>query len=111
MRCPELRLREAEGSLDFWQERGNGEPDEEGNEKGKPSAVESSHVRAFEAEHLDFSGLVILVGVNTDIVGIVLLPLLRLREEWGETIVRYTRRDLFVWARLKCSHQTDNREG
>ena len=40
-------------------------------------------MRAFEAEHPDFSGLVILVGVNIDIVGIVLLPLLRLRGRTG----------------------------
>lgn len=80
VRSPEILLREVNGFLDFGQERGNGEPNEERNEESKPGAVESSHVRALEAEHPNLSGSIILVGVNIDVVGIVLLPLLRLSE-------------------------------
>jgi hypothetical protein len=79
VRSPKVLLGEVKGFLDFWQERGDREPDEESNKKGEPRAVECSHVRTLEAKHLDLSGFVILVRVNTDIVGIVLLPLRRLR--------------------------------
>jgi hypothetical protein len=75
---PELLLGEIKGVLDLRQERGNGEPDEESNEETPPRAVEGSHVRASKTAKLDLSSLVILVRVDGDRVGLVLLDLLGL---------------------------------
>ena len=68
-------LGEAKIGLDFSQERGNGEPNEESNEETPPRHVECTHVRASKRTKLDGGGLVVLVGVNIDIVLVVLLPL------------------------------------
>ena len=72
---PDFLLGEAKIGLDFSQERGNGEPNEESNEETPPRHVECTHVRASKRTKLDGGGLVVLVGVNIDIVLVVLLPL------------------------------------
>lgn len=68
-------LGKAKGLLDFTQERRYGKPDEEGNEKSPPGAMECTHVGAGKRAKLDFLGLVILVRVNFNEVSIILLVL------------------------------------
>ena len=74
-REPDLLSVDADVGADLREERGNGEPDEEGNEEAPPRAVEGAHVRAGEVAKLDLLGLVILVGVDLEDVGLVLLGL------------------------------------
>jgi hypothetical protein len=78
---PELLLGKVKGDLDFRKEGGNREPDEKGNEETPPRAMEGSHVRASKTAKLDLGSLVILVRVDRDRVGLVLLNLLRLKWE------------------------------
>ena len=70
---PDVLLGHAQRGLDFGKKGRNGEPDEEGREESHPGAVEGAHVGTFEAEELDFGGLVILIGVDLEVVGLVLL--------------------------------------
>lgn len=72
---PDLLLGDAKVRADLGKKRGDGEPDEEGNEEAPPRAVEGAHVRAGEVAKLDLLGLVILVGVDLEDVGLVLLGL------------------------------------
>mmetsp|Transcript_49771 Transcript_49771/g.105830 ORF Transcript_49771/g.105830 Transcript_49771/m.105830 type:complete len:524 (+) Transcript_49771:444-2015(+) len=72
---PDLLLRDLQRVLDLGEEGRDGEPDEEGREESHPRAVEGAHVRALEGEELDFGGLVILVGVDVDVVRVVLFDL------------------------------------
>ena len=67
-------LGETKSEFDLGHERCNCEPDEEGSEEAHPREVEGTHVRSLEGEHLDFGSLVILVGINSDMVSIVFLP-------------------------------------
>ena len=71
--CPDLLLVKVESFLNLRHKRSDGEPDEESGEKAKPGAVEGTHVWAGEVAKLDFSGLVILVGVDIECVCLILL--------------------------------------
>ena len=73
-RGPDLLRRQVERHADLLEKRRDGEPDEEGNKEGPPSAVEDSHVGAGERAHLDLRGLVVLIRVDSDVVRLVLLP-------------------------------------
>ena len=68
-----MLLRNSQCGLNLGEERGDGEPDEEGSEESHPGAVEGAHVGTGEAEELDFGGLVVLVGIDLEVVGLVLL--------------------------------------
>ena len=68
-----MLLAEAKSQTDFWQERGDREPDEEGGKEAKPREVEGTHVGSLEGRELDFSGLVILVGINIDVISLIFL--------------------------------------
>jgi hypothetical protein len=59
----------------FREKRSNSKPDEEGNKETPPGEMESTHVGALKGAELDFSGLVILVRVYIQLIGLVLLPL------------------------------------
>jgi len=72
---PDFLLGQTKIDLDLGKKRSNGEPNEEGDEKSPPGAVEGSHVRAGEGTKLDSGGLVILVGVDLNGVFRVCLPL------------------------------------
>ena len=71
---PKLFLGEIKSVLDLSEKRSNGEPNEKGNEKAPPRAVEGTHVGAGEVAKLDLSGLVVLVGIDVHSVSIILLP-------------------------------------
>ena len=68
-----MLLSKSQRGLNFGKEGGDGEPDEEGSEEAHPGAVEGAHVRTLEGEELDFGRLVILVGIDIDVVRGVLL--------------------------------------
>ena len=68
-------LFKSKGVLDLTKKRGNGEPDEEGDEKSPPRAVEGPHVWAREVAELDLGRSVILVWVDLKGVLVVLFPL------------------------------------
>ena len=70
-----MLLRNSQRCLNLGEEWGDGEPDEEGGEESHPRAVKGAHVWAFEGEELDFGGLVILVGVDVNVVSVVLFDL------------------------------------
>mmetsp|Transcript_4785 Transcript_4785/g.9293 ORF Transcript_4785/g.9293 Transcript_4785/m.9293 type:complete len:442 (-) Transcript_4785:522-1847(-) len=72
---PNLLLRNAQRVLNLGQKRCDGEPDEERCKEAHPRAVEGAHVRAFEGEKLDLSSFVILVGIDIDVVRVVLFDL------------------------------------
>ena len=74
-RSPDLLLGEGKIVSDFREKRGDGEPDKEGNEETPPGHVEGTHVGAGERAELDGSSSVILVGIDIDVVLVVLLPL------------------------------------
>lgn len=74
-RSPDLLLGEGKIISDFREKRGDGEPDEEGNEETPPGHVEGTHVGTGERAELDSSGSVILVGIDINVVRVVLLPL------------------------------------
>ena len=75
----EQLLVQVERLCNFGQKRGNGKPDEEGHEEGKPRHVKHAHVWAHEAKELDFRSLVILPGINLAVVGAVILDFLSLQ--------------------------------
>ena len=85
-RSPDFLLGNFEGILDLRKERSNGKPDEESNEETPPRAVEGSHVWAGKAAKLDLRGLVILIWVDTDGIGLVFLDLLRLLRKRGNCV-------------------------
>jgi len=68
-----LLLAESKRQTDFWHERGNGEPNEEGGKEAKPREVERAHVGALNGRELDFGGHVILVGINIDVISLIFL--------------------------------------
>lgn len=68
-----MLLAEAKRQTDFWQERGDGEPNEEGGKETHPREMEGAHVGSLKGHELDFSGLVILIGINIDVVGLIFL--------------------------------------
>ncbi len=70
---PDLLLVKVETLLYLGQKRSDGEPDEERSEEAEPRAVEGTHVWAGEVAKLDFSGFIILVGVDFECVGLILL--------------------------------------
>ena len=63
-----MLLAEAKRQTDFRQERGDGEPNEEGGKEAHPREVERAHVGSLKGRELDFSGLVILVGINIYVI-------------------------------------------
>lgn len=71
---PNLLLGKVKCDLDFGQKWSNGKPDEEGSEETHPTEVEGPHVRSLEGEELDFLSLVILAGIDLDVVCIIFLP-------------------------------------
>ena len=71
---PNLELSQCKSLTDFWKKGGGCEPDEESNEEAEPRAVEGTHVWAGEVAKLDFSSFVILVGVDIELICLVLLP-------------------------------------
>jgi len=85
-RSPDFLLGNLEGILDLRKERSNGKPDEESNEETPPRAVEGSHVWAGKAAKLDLRGLVILIWVDIDGIGLVFLDLLRLLRKRGNCV-------------------------
>lgn len=70
---PDLLLVKVETLLYLGQKRSDGEPDEERSEEAEPRAVEGTHVWAGEVAKLDFCGFIILVGVDFECVGLILL--------------------------------------
>ena len=79
VRSPNILLGNAKGFLHLGQKRSDGEPNKESDEEAEPGAVEGTHVRAGEGEELDFRGFVILVGIDSEVVGRVLLDFWSLR--------------------------------
>ena len=69
-------LGDSDRVTDLREERGGGEPDEEGDEKTPPGKVKGAHVRAGKGAELDLFGTVVLVGIDLDVVFTVRLPLL-----------------------------------
>lgn len=72
---PDFLLGKVKILLDLGQERGDCEPNEEGNEETPPGHVEGTHVRASHGAKLDGGSLVVLVGIDINPVLVVLLPL------------------------------------
>jgi len=73
-RGPDFLLGQIQSGTDLGKKRGNGEPDEEGNEETQPGEVEGSHVWAREVAKLDLISSVILFGVDLKLVRVVFLP-------------------------------------
>jgi len=68
-----LLLGKSKRTSDFGQERGDGEPNEKRGEEAKPREVEGAHVGALKGRELDFGCLVILVGIDINVISLIFL--------------------------------------
>ena len=74
VRSPNLLFRKTKCYLDLRKKRGDGEPNEECSEETHPREVEGTHVGSLEGKELDFFGLIILIGIDLNVVSVVFLP-------------------------------------
>ena len=85
VRSPHLLLAKSKRKTDFWQERSDGEPNEKGGEEAKPREVEGAHVGALKGSELDFGCLVVLVGIDINVISLIFLDY-GLRSSWNSDI-------------------------
>jgi len=72
--CPDLLLVQVQSHTNLGQQRGDGKPNEEGNEESPPTAVKGTHMGTCKAAEFDLGRLEILIGIDDDMELIVLFP-------------------------------------